>query len=85
MGWASFMIPVFIEFVSTNIQENNRLNEIYSTIASEFARISQQNTTINQAKSMFANSENYKSFRDELLQNFYWKADDYKIVAYYYI
>ena len=39
----------------------------------------QPNITIEQAKYALANSSNYQAFRDELLQNFYWKADDYVI------
>ena len=74
------LYPVFIEFASTNIQESNRLTEIYNTIALELAGIMQPNITIDQAKYALANSSSYQTFRDELLQNFYWKADDYVIV-----
>lgn len=76
---AGSLYPVFIEFTSTNIQENDRLTEIYSTIASELACIMRQNLTMDQAKNVLASSKNYQVFRDELLQNFYWKADDYVI------
>ena len=51
--------------------------EKMSIIALELAGIRQQNITIYQAKNALANSNNYQTFRDELLQNFYWKADDY--------
>lgn len=37
------------------------------------------NLTIESAKNALVSSEQYKSFRDELLQNFYWKEDDYII------
>ena len=37
------LYPVFIEFASTNIQESNRLTEIYNTIALELAGIMQPN------------------------------------------
>ncbi|CDA51353.1 putative uncharacterized protein [Clostridium sp. CAG:138] len=74
------LYPVFIEFASTNIQESNRLTEIYNTISLELAGIMQPNITIEQAKYALANSSSYQTFRDELLQNFYWKADDYVIV-----
>ena len=76
---AGSLYPVFIEFASTNIQECNRLTEIYSIINSEASSIIQPNMTICQAKQVLTQSSNYQSFRDELLQNFYWKADDYII------
>lgn len=76
---AGSLYPVFIEFASTNIQESARLTEIYSKISLELAGIMQPNTTIDQAKCALVNSSCYKTFRDELLQNFYWKADDYVI------
>ena len=76
---AGSLYPMFIEFASTNIQENNHLNEIYSTMASEAAKIVQRNLTIDQAKGILADSASYKAFKDELLQNFYWKADSYVI------
>lgn len=76
---AGSLYPVFIEFASTNIEESNRLAEIYKTIASELAGIMRPNMTIDQAKCALTNSNNYQTLRDELLQNFYWKADDYEI------
>lgn len=76
---AGSLYPVFVEFASTNIQESNHLTEIYNTIALEVARIMQPSITIDQAKYALANSSSYQAFRDELLQNFYWKADDYVI------
>lgn len=76
---AGNLSPVFIEFASTNIQESNRLTEIYNTMALELTGIVQQNITIDQAKYALATSTTYKNFRDELLQNFYWRADDYVI------
>ena len=49
-GESGSLYPVFIEFASTNIQESNRLTEIYNTIALELAGIMQPNITIEQAK-----------------------------------
>ena len=40
----------------------------------------QPNMTIEQAKKALSDSRDYQTFRDELLQNFYWKAGDYVIV-----
>ena len=76
---AGSLYPVFIEFASTNIQEKNRLAEIYNTMALELPGILQPNFSIDQAKYALVNSRNYQAFRDELLGNFYWKADDYVI------
>lgn len=76
---AGSLCPVFIEFASSNIQETSRLAEIYSMITSEVSGIIQPNMTIGQAKQSLVQSNNYQSFRDELLQNFYWKADNYII------
>ena len=76
---AGNLYPVFIEFASTNIQEINRLTEIYNTMALELKGIMQPNFTIDQAKHTLAATERYQTCRDELLQNFYWKADDYVI------
>lgn len=76
---AGSLYPVFVEFASTNAQENSRLTEIYNTMASEVAGIMQPNITIDQAKYALTNLKSYQTFRDELLQNFYWKADDYVI------
>ena len=76
---AGSLYPVFIEFTSTNIQESNRLTEIYNTLSSEFVGIMQLNITIDQAKLVLATLSSYRTFKDELLQNFYWRADDYVI------
>lgn len=76
---AGSLYPVFIEFASTNIKENKRLTEIYNTIAAEAYNIMQSKITIEQAKQALVDLHDYKTFRDELLQNFYWKADDYII------
>ena len=65
------LYPVFVEFASTNKQENDRLAEIYNTIALKARSIILDNTTIESAKNALVSSEQYKSFRDELLQNFY--------------
>ena len=53
------LCPVFVEFASTNIQENSRLAEIYSMITSEVAGIIQPNMTIGQAKQALVQSINY--------------------------
>ena len=74
------LYPVFVEFASTNTQENSRLAEIYSEIAAEIRNIMQSNFTIEEAKNTLAGSNNYRNLRDELLQNFYWRADEYVIV-----
>lgn len=44
------LYPVFVEFASTNTQENSRLAEIYSEIAAEIRNIMQPNFTIEEAK-----------------------------------
>lgn len=44
------LYPVFVEFASTNTQENSRLTEIYSEIAAEIRNIMQPNFTIEEAK-----------------------------------
>lgn len=61
------LCPVFIEFASTNIQESNRLTEIYDTMAFELGGIMQPNNTIDQAQYALTNSSSYQAFRDELL------------------
>lgn len=81
---AGNLYPVFVEFGSTNIKENNRLTEIYNTMALELNGIIQHgiiqpNFTIDQAKYVLATSDRYQTFKEELLQNFYWKADTYVI------
>ena len=76
---AGSLYPVFVEFASVNTQENNRRSEIYSTIAAEALNITRLNVTVEHAKQMLVNSQNYQAFRDELLQNFYWKEADYII------
>lgn len=77
---AGSLCPVFIEFGSTNIQEIDRLSKIYSTMTMESQQILQQGIMPDQAKKTLSESENYKKFKEELLENFYWKADDYEIV-----
>lgn len=76
---AGSLYPVFVEFASVNTQENDRLAEIYSTIVAEAFSITQSNVTFEQAKQRLVGSQNYQNFRDELLQNFYWKEADYII------
>lgn len=76
---AGSLYPIFIEFASTNIKENNRLAEIYSTIAAEASAIVRPGIAIEQVKQELRDSISYQTFRDELLQNFYWKAGHYLI------
>lgn len=76
---AGSLYPVFVEFASVDTQENNRRSEIYSTMTTEAFNIIQPNVTIEQAKKMLVSLQNYQDFRDELLQNFYWKEADYII------
>lgn len=76
---AGDLYPVFIEFASVNIQDNSRRSEIYNIMASEAFNITRSIVTIDQAKQILVNSQYYQSFRDELLQDFYWKEADYII------
>lgn len=76
---AGDLYPVFIEFASVNIQDNSRRSEIYNIMASEAFNITRSIVTIEQAKQMLVNSQHYQAFRDELLQDFYWKEADYII------
>lgn len=77
---AGGLYPVFIEFGSTNTQEIDRLSEIYSTMAMESQQLLQKGIAPDQAKKILSESENYRKFKDELLENFYWKTGDYEIV-----
>lgn len=73
------LYPVFVEFASVNTQENSRRSEIYSILAAEAFNITQLNVTFEQAKKMLVASQYYQDFKDELLQDFYWKEASYII------
>lgn len=76
---AGDLYPVFIEFASVNMQENNRRSEIYNIMASEAFNITRSIVAMEQAKQMLVNLPCYQVFREELLQDFYWKEADYII------
>lgn len=73
------LYPVFIEFASVNTSENSRRSEIYSTLEAEAFNITQLNVAFEQAKQMLVASQYYQDFKDELLQDFYWKEAGYII------
>lgn len=73
------LYPVFITFKSTDINESNKLNEIYRTVDSECPIIMSQHFPINQVKNELSKTSSYKSCHEELLSNLYWKEGDYLI------
>lgn len=76
---ANELLPVFVEFANDDDKANNRLFEIYNEIALECNRIIKKNINFEQAVSELSNLAKYKKFRQELLEDFYWKESDYVI------
>lgn len=74
---AGSLYPVFVEFGSTINSEIERLAEIYSILSTEAKRVVGANVPIDKAKQALINSSCYQPFKEELLQGFYWKKDDY--------
>ena len=76
---ANGLNPVFIEFANSDTQVVDRLSKIYEKLILESKRISNINTPFEQAKAQLQAIPEYQTFREELLENFYWKASDYQI------
>ena len=86
MDWSSFMVPVFQSVGGNSITTSeiarpfiDRLIKIYEKLILESKRISNTNTPFEQAKDQLQAIPEYQSFREELLENFYWKVSDYQI------
>lgn len=76
---ANGLNPVFVEFVNSDTQMLDRLNKIYEKLILESKRISNMSTPFEQAKGQLQAIPEYQTFREELLENFYWKASDYQV------
>lgn len=76
---ANSLYPVFVEFATVNMPEASKLSEIYETIYAQARSLPIAAMLPEQAKQALAETECYKRCKDELLQNFYWKAADYII------
>lgn len=76
---ANGLRPIFVEFANADIQVVDRLSKIYEKLKLESRRISNINTPFDQAKHQLQTMPEYQAFREELLENFYWKISDYKI------
>ena len=76
---ANDLNPVFVEFANKDSQMLDRLRKIYETLTLESRRVSNITIPFEQAKSRLQEMPEYKKFREELLENFYWKPADYQI------
>lgn len=76
---ANGLNPIFVEFANLDTQTVDRLAKIYEKLILESKRISNINTPFEQAKDQLQAIPEYQSFREELLENFYWKVSDYQI------
>lgn len=71
--------PVFVEFANSDTQVVDRLSRIYEKLILESKRISNINTPFEQARVQLQQIQEYQKFREELLENFYWKVSDYQV------
>jgi len=76
---ANGLNPIFVEFANADIQVIDRLSKIHEKLKLESRRIFNTNTPFDQAKNQLQTMPEYQAFREELLENFYWKISDYKI------
>lgn len=76
---ANNLNPVFVEFANADNQTIDRLNQIYEKLKIESKKIANINTSFEQAVEQLQTIPEYNTYREELLENFYWKASDYKI------
>lgn len=76
---ANNLTPIFIEFAITDTLTINRLNKIYEKLTLEARKIYNVNTPFDTAKAQLQAMPEYKKFREELLENFYWKTSDYQL------
>ena len=79
MVGANCLNPIFVEFANADTQTLERLNKIHEKLKLESRQISSRNTPFEQAKCQLQAIPDYQIFREELLENFYWKASDYQI------
>lgn len=79
MVGANCLTPIFVEFANADTQTLERLNKIHEKLKLESRQISSRNTPFEQAKCQLQAIPDYQIFREELLENFYWKASDYQI------
>lgn len=76
---ANGLNPVFVEFANSDTQMVERLSKIYEKLILESRRISNMATPFEEAKKQLQEMPEYQTFREELLENFYWKVSDYQI------
>lgn len=77
--YANGLNPIFVEFANSDTQAVDRLNKIYEKLILESKRISNINTPFEQAKEKLQAIPEYPTFREELLENFYWRVSNYQV------
>ncbi len=73
------LTPVFVEFANSDTQVVDRLSKIYEKLILESKRISNMKMPFEQAVDQLQKIAEYRTFREELLENFYWKVSDYQV------
>lgn len=73
------LTPIFIEFANIDTLTVNRLRKIHEKLTLEAKQICNINTPFDTAKAQLQTISEYKTFREELLENFYWKVSDYQL------
>ena len=73
------LAPIFVEFAIVNEQSSNKLAEIYKFIQEDTITINRQSSTLAEAMEKLCNSNNYKTFKDELLQTIFWQQSQYTL------
>ena len=76
---ANGLNPIFVEFANSDTQVADRLGKIYEKLIFESKSISNTNTPFEQAKAQLQGIPEYQTFREELLENFYWRVSDYQV------
>lgn len=71
--------PIFVEFANADTVMVNRLNKIHEKLTLEAKQIYNINTPFDNAKEQLQAIPEYKIFREELVENFYWKASEYQL------
>ena len=71
--------PVFVEFANADTMMTNRLSKIHEKLTLESKQIYNISIPFENAKEQLQAMPEYKIFREELVENFYWKASDYQL------
>ena len=77
--------PVFVEFCNIDDSFLDHLAEIHNSLVAQARTIVNPAISLEDARQNFKSTPEYQSFKEELLESFYWKVSEYvlKMSVYY--